>query len=89
MANSPQAIKRARQNEKRRALKQSQRSMLRTHLKNCLKLIDAKQQDAASVAFRLICKLYDRYATRGVIPKNKAAKVKSRINKRIKAMVAS
>ena len=51
MANSAQARKRARQNVKRRQLKASQRSMVRTFIKHVVKAGEDKNYDAATEAY--------------------------------------
>ena len=86
MANSPQARKRARQNDKRRVQKASQRSMFRTYLKRVYTAIEAKDLEAAKTAFTEALPVIDRMADKGLIHKNKAARHKSRLNAHVRAM---
>lgn len=86
MANSPQARKRARQSEKRRALHASQRSMVRGSIKKVVNAIAAKDADAAESAYKSMVPLLDRYASRGLIHKNKAARHKARLSKHIQEL---
>ena len=86
MANSPQARKRARQAEKRRQHNASRRSMMRTEVKKVLKAIAAGDRAGAEAAFKTAAPLLDRMAGSGLIHKNKAARHKSRLNARIKAL---
>ena len=86
MANSPQALKRARQAEQHRQHNASRRSAMRTYIKNTLKAIAAGDKEAAMAAFKTAMPLIDRAAGKGLIHANKAARHKSRINARIKAM---
>lgn len=86
MANSPQARKRARQAEKHRQLNASQRSMMRTEVKKVVKAIEAGDKTAAETAYRSAVPLLDSMATKGLIHKNKAARHKSRLNARIRAL---
>ena len=88
VANSPSAKKRARQAEKRRSHNASLRSMVRTYIKNVVKAIDAKDLDKAKTAYVAAVPVIDRMADKGIIHKNKAARHKSRLNARIKALVA-
>ncbi|CAA0098160.1 30S ribosomal protein S20 [BD1-7 clade bacterium] len=88
MANSPQAKKRARQADKSRAHNASQRSMVRTYVKKVIAAIDAKDGQAAQDAFKAAAPVIDRMADKGIIHKNKAARLKSRLNKRVKAVAA-
>ena len=88
MANSPQAKKRARQNDKRRAHNASQRSMVRTYLKRVYAAIEAKDVEAAKNALGEAVPIIDKMADKGLIHKNKAARHKSRMNAHIKALAA-
>ena len=86
MANTAQAKKRARQAEQNRQQNVAQRSDMRTALKKVLTAIEAGDQAAANVVFRDAQSKLDGMARKGIIAKNKAARTKSRINARIKAM---
>jgi small subunit ribosomal protein S20 len=88
VANIKSAKKRAKQTVVRNARNASQRSMLRTAVKRVLKAIEAKDAPSATEAYKAAVPLLDRYAARGLIHKNKAARHKSRINARIKALAA-
>lgn len=89
MANSPQAKKRARQNEKARKHNASLRSMGRTYLKKVVNAIEAGNLEAAKTAYAAAIPVLDRIADKGLIHKNKAARHKSRLNSKIKAMAAA
>ncbi|MDO5090447.1 MAG: 30S ribosomal protein S20 [Cardiobacteriaceae bacterium] len=86
MANSAQAKKRIRQAEKARALNASQRSSMRTYVKNVLKAIASGDKAAAQSAFVKASSMLDRSARKGLIHKNKAARLKSRINAKVRAL---
>ena len=86
MANSPQAKKRARQAEKARIKNASQRSMVRTYIKKVIAAADAKDMELAQTAYKDAVPVIDRMADKGIIHKNKAARLKSRLNKRVKAI---
>jgi small subunit ribosomal protein S20 len=86
LANSAQARKRARQAEKRRQRNASGKSTMRTYMKNVIKAIEAGDKDGAASAFKTAVPHIDRAAGTGLIHPNKAARHKSRINARIKAM---
>ena len=88
MANSVQAKKRARQNEKRRQHNASLRSMVRTYLKKVDAAITSGDQAAAQEAYNLAVPVVDRMADKGIIHKNKAARHKSRLNAQVKALGA-
>lgn len=86
MANSAQARKRARQGEKHRQHNASMRAAMRTTVKNVQAAIEAGDKAAATTAFRVAQSSLDGMARKGIIEKNKAARSKSRLNARIKAM---
>ena len=89
MANSPQARKRAKQNENRRQHNASLRSMARTYLKKVIAAIESGDVEAAKAAYAAAVPVIDRIADKdGVMHKNKAARHKSRLNTKIKAMSA-
>ena len=86
MANIRSAKKRARQAAVARIANTSQRSMYRTLIRNVIKAIDAKDKAKAEAAYKEMTPVLDRYAAKGMIHKNKAARHKSRLNDRIKAL---
>ena len=86
MANSPQARKRARQNDKRRAQNTSFSSLVRTKIKRVLAAIKSGDVDASQAALKDAMPIIDRMANKGIIAKNKAARHKSRLNAKVKAL---
>ncbi len=86
MANTAQARKRARQNTNRREANTSMRSMMRTYIKRVHKAIESNDKEAAQAAFVSAASAIDKNAKRGLHHKNKAARLKSRMNARIHAM---
>ncbi|MEM0909381.1 MAG: 30S ribosomal protein S20 [Pseudomonadota bacterium] len=86
MANIKSAKKRAIQAEKRRQHNASRRSMTRTYLKKVVAAIDAGDKKAAQSAFQAAVPVIDRMATKGLIHRNKAARHKSRLSAKIKAI---
>lgn len=88
MANSAQARKRARQSLKQRAHNASLRTAFRTSVKKVLKTIEAGDKAAAQAVYLESVKVIDRIADKGVFHKNKAARHKSRLEARIKAMAS-
>ncbi|MEI8617005.1 30S ribosomal protein S20 [Pseudoalteromonas sp. B193] len=64
----------------------SRRSMMRTYFKKVIVAIEAGDKEAAQQAFSVATPILDRYATKGLIHKNKAARHKSRIAAKIKAL---
>jgi len=88
VANSPQAIKRARQNDVRRHHNQALRSDMRTTIKKVLSLISANDKDGAYAAYKSMCSKVDRLGRKNTISENRASRLKSRINARLKKTFA-
>ncbi len=86
MANSKSAKKRAVTSEKRRQHNASRRSMMRTLVKKVIAAIDAGDKELATKEFATATPILDRYATKGLIHKNKAARSKSRLLAKINAL---
>ena len=86
MANIKSAKKRAIQAEKNRQHNASRRSMIRTDMKKDKSAIEAGNKEDATKAFAEVQPVLDRYATEGLIHKNKAYRHKSRLNTLIKAL---
>jgi small subunit ribosomal protein S20 len=88
MANTKQAAKRAKQSLKHRGANVSLRTTLRTAIKKVQKAIAAGDAAAADAALRAETSTLDRIAGKGIIHKNKAARHKSRLAAKVKALGA-
>ncbi|UCE89376.1 MAG: 30S ribosomal protein S20 [Pseudomonadota bacterium] len=86
MANSPQARKRARQADKRREQNAAQRSSMRTAIKRTVAAITAGDKTQAEDAYKAAVPAIDKLVNKGLVHKNQAARNKSRLNARIRAM---
>ena len=84
MANTAQSKKRARQIAARTLNKAGQRGAVRTAVKKVAKLIET-DVNAAKTEFQAMTKLVDHAGRHNVIHPNKASRIKSRMNKRLKA----
>lgn len=84
MANSAQARKRARQADNRNKRLKTQRTAMRTSIKKFLKAIAEKQADAAKTLLTEVYSRVDTLARKNIIHSNKASRIKSRLNKRLK-----
>jgi small subunit ribosomal protein S20 len=62
------------------------RSKLRTKIKNVVNGIDQNDKEAATTAYKDAVPVIDSMASKGIIKKNKAARHKSRLNKKIKSL---
>lgn len=86
MANSPSAWKRVRTNQRRRAMNKALTSRTKTALKKFHTTAATGEADAAVEAFRAAASTIDRAAKRGVVHPNKAARMKSRMAKRLASL---
>ncbi len=89
MANHKSALKRIRQNDKRRLRNRDQRGTMRGHIKSFRTAVDAGDVDAAGSALRKAVSVIDHTRTRGVIHKNTAARRISRLTLAYNKLVAS
>ncbi|ABV95104.1 ribosomal protein S20 [Dinoroseobacter shibae DFL 12 = DSM 16493] len=88
MANSPQAKKRARQNERRAEVNKARRSRIRTFLRKVEEAIASGDSSAAADALRSAQPELMRGVTKGILHKNTASRKMSRLSKRVKALSA-
>ena len=86
MANTPQAKKRARQNEARFQVNKARRSRIRTYLRKVEEAIASGDKDAAASALRAAQPELMRGVTKGVYHKNTVARKMSRLSSRVKAI---
>ena len=86
MANSKQAIKRARQNSDRYKQRHAERSVVRTAVKAVRADIETQDKTKAAESFKKAQKVIDTAASKKVIHKNAAARTKSRLSKAIKEL---
>jgi small subunit ribosomal protein S20 len=80
MPQHKSAIKRVRQNEKRRAANRDKRSKMRTLIK---RVMEATDQEDAEQKFREASSYLDRQSTKNLIHPNKAAREKARMRKHV------
>ncbi len=86
MANTAQARKRVRQAEQARQRNMALRSQVRTAYKKVLKAVAAGDTQQAQDAYRAAQPVIDGMVNKGIFAKNTAARRKSKLVARIKAM---
>ena len=86
MANTPQAKKRIRRNDRRAEINGARVSRIRTFVKQVEAAIAAGDKDQAQAAIRKVQPEIARGVTKGVIHKNTAARKISRLSKRVAAL---
>jgi small subunit ribosomal protein S20 len=86
LANIKSAQKRARQAVERRARNMSQRSRVRTQIKKVLAAVAAGDHEAAEASYRAAVPVIDSMVNKGILHANKAARHKSRLNAKVRAL---
>ena len=86
MANIKSAIKRNRQNEKRRLHNRIFRGSARTQVKNAKLAIEEGDKERAVAEVKEAIRKLDRAASKGVIHKNNVARRKSRLMKQLASL---
>jgi small subunit ribosomal protein S20 len=84
VANTRSAIKRIRQNEKRRQRNRAVRSSIRTSLKTARAVTDKTAESKAAVLDAI--RALDRAVSQGVIHRNTAARKKSSLARRLNTL---
>jgi small subunit ribosomal protein S20 len=83
MPQHKSSVKRVRQSEKRRIQNREKRSMMKTVIK---KVRTASDKESAKTELQNAISVLDRMAVKGLIHKNKAANIKSKLTKKVDAM---
>ena len=86
MANIASAMKRNRQNAKRRAHNRHYKSSMRTQVKNLRKAIESGDPEAAKNLLPLAVASIQKVAQKGIIHKKNAARRVSRLSKAVNAI---
>lgn len=89
MPNTQSAKKRLRQNVERRARNRSIKRALRNQCRKVRDAVKAGDVEQAENEFRLAVKRLDRAGARNIIHRNAAARTKSRLSAKIKALKAA
>jgi small subunit ribosomal protein S20 len=88
VAHSLSAKKRVRQNATRRVVNRARRSQVKTLIKRFETTVGAGDVKAASEQFPVVATKLDKVASTGTMHKKTAARKKSRLAKRLKALKA-
>lgn len=73
----------ARKSAEKRLVNKSRRSLMKTKLKNTILTIAEGDRPAATTELRQVYKLVDSLANKNLIHKNKAARIKSRMTRKV------
>ena len=85
MPNTESAKKRQRQALVRRTRNRAAKSIIKTKIRKVREAIDAGSLDTAEAGFRDTAKKLDQTAARGIIHRNAASRLKSRLSAALKA----
>ncbi len=88
MANTYSALKRVRQTERRTEYNRKNRTRLRHQIRAMRRAIQEKDAKKAGDLLSLTFSVIDRAVKNGTIKKNTAARYKSKLHARIKALAA-
>jgi small subunit ribosomal protein S20 len=88
MANTYSAIKRARQTERRTEVNRKNKTRLRHQIRAMRRALTGKDAKAAAALLPATFSEIDRSAKLGIIKKNTAARYKSKLHLKVKAMAA-
>ncbi|MBW8014732.1 MAG: 30S ribosomal protein S20 [Planctomycetes bacterium] len=88
MAHSLSAKKRIRQNAKRNVINRARKSMVKTQMKHFLTALDAGDSTQAAEQYQILSRKLDKVASTSTMHKNTAARIKSRMAKRLNDMAA-
>jgi small subunit ribosomal protein S20 len=86
MANTPQAKKRIRRNDKRAEINGARMSRIRSFVKKVEAALETGDKDAAKTALQAAQPEMARGVARGVLHKNTVARKMSRLSKRVAAL---
>jgi small subunit ribosomal protein S20 len=88
MANTYSALKRVRQMERRTETNRKNKTRLRHQIRAMRRAIAGKDASAAAALLPVTFSIIDRSAKSGIIKKNTAARYKSNLHSRVKALSA-
>ena len=86
MPNIKSAKKRVRSNTKKKEVNNFVTYSMRTAVKNCEKAVKAGNKEEASKTLNIALQRVDKACTSGLVHKNKAARLKSRLTKAVNAV---
>jgi small subunit ribosomal protein S20 len=89
MANTYSALKRVRQTERRTEVNRKNKTRLRHQIRAMRRAITSKDAKVAGELLPQTFSVIDRSAKSGIIKKNTAARYKSKLNVRVKALAAA
>jgi small subunit ribosomal protein S20 len=88
MANHVSALKRARQTERRTVVNRTNKSRMRTAIRNVREALASGNKQQAEQVYRETVSVLDKSVQKGVLHKNTASRYKSRLSARVAAVAS-
>jgi small subunit ribosomal protein S20 len=88
VAHSLSAKKRVRQNAKRRTINRARKSMVKTQVKRTMRALEEGNAEKAQQELVALTRRVDQIASTSTLHKNTAARIKSRMAKKLNALKA-
>jgi small subunit ribosomal protein S20 len=88
MANTRSAIKRIRRTKRESTVNRRNRARLRTQVKKLAEAIEGSDAEASQKALSPTVSAVDRAVQKGIIKKNKASRMKSRLSRSVNQLAA-
>ena len=88
MAHSLSAKKRVRQNAKRRVINRARKSVVKTQIKHLETALETGDMGKAKDQLKDLTRKLDQFSTTSTMHKNTAARIKSRMTRRVNALTA-
>ncbi|MBM3296582.1 MAG: 30S ribosomal protein S20 [Candidatus Aminicenantes bacterium] len=89
MARHKSAVRQHRRSVRRTAINKRNKTALRTQVRDLREKVQSKDKAAADKALPRVLSAADKAAKKGVIHKNKAARLKSRLSRQVRAITPS
>jgi len=89
LANHPSALKRARQNQKKRLRNRAVASSVKKQVKKVLIAVENKNVEEAAQQLRRTASALHKGASKGAIHRNKASRHVSRLSRKIQKLIAA
>jgi small subunit ribosomal protein S20 len=88
MANTASAIKRIRQTKRRDARNQRNASRLKTEVRKLKRALETSDAASAKDLLKPTISVLDRSVQKGVLKKNTASRIKSRLTRRVRSLAS-
>jgi small subunit ribosomal protein S20 len=86
MAKIQSAMKRNRQNEKKKEYNKHYRTTMKTQIKKLLSLVENKKKDEAKEALKTTVSVIDKVRIKGIIHRNNASRKIARLSKLVDSL---